>query len=222
MALLLGVLFGLGAEYRRKPTGMHRAGSHSLPFRCEASNLRCAIAHGESRGSGFGSANRPGTTTSGSGRAAHTHIGFAAADHALGGGLGGGLVGRRAGAVFEIGHGFGVAAAEPGFRADRQQRQRLGQIIDRPERMQRAGAGDPDLINPRGDRRFEIFAAPGPGISLPFAPGRNHVRPLVNKKSLPIASKLTAAASNSAALQTLYRQMVPGPGNDFRMPPKSG
>ena len=70
-----------------------------------------------------------------SGRAAH--IGFAPADHALGRGLGVRLGRGRAGAIFKVGSSSRIAAAEPGFGADRQQRQRLRHVVDRAERVQR-------------------------------------------------------------------------------------
>ena len=56
-------------------------------------------------------------------------------------------------------------------------RQRLGDVIDRLEGVQRAGAGIADFIDAGGDRRLDIFATPGTGIALPFTPGRNHCAP---------------------------------------------
>ena len=56
-------------------------------------------------------------------------------------------------------------------------RQRLGDVIDRLEGVQRAGAGVADFINAGRDRRLDIFATPGTGIALPFTPGRNHCAP---------------------------------------------
>src|SRR4029079_10338346 len=70
-----------------------------------------------------------------------------------------------------------VTAAEPGFGADRKLRQRLGDVIDCLERVQRAGTGIADFIEAGGDRRLDIFATPGTGIALPFTPGRNHCAP---------------------------------------------
>ena len=53
-------------------------------------------------------------------------------------------------------------------------RQRLGDVVDRLEGMQRAGAGIADFVDAGGDRRLDIFATSGTGIPLPFTPGRNH------------------------------------------------
>src|SRR4029079_6201231 len=68
----------------------------------------------------------------------------------------------------------GGAAAKPGFCTNRQQRQRLRQIVNRTEGIQRAGAGDADLVNAGRDRSLEIVAPSWTGIALPFAPGGNH------------------------------------------------
>ncbi len=70
------------------------------------------------------------------------------------------------------------APSEPRFGTDRQQRQRLGHVVDRSERVQRTGCGKANFVNAGDDRRFDIFAAPGPRIPLPFTPGRNHFAPL--------------------------------------------
>src|SRR5438105_13108845 len=105
------------------------------------------------------------------------HVGAAAADHAWRGGPGGGRRGGRARPVFEIGPLGTVTAAEPGFGPDLQKRQGLGDVVDRPERMQRAGTGVAHFINSRRDRRLDILATPGTGIALPFTPGRNHRAP---------------------------------------------
>src|ERR1700692_4673505 len=55
-------------------------------------------------------------------------------------------------------------------------RQRPGDVVDRLEGMQRAGAGIADFEQAGADRGFDVFAAAGAGISLPFTPGRNHHR----------------------------------------------
>src|SRR5437899_1819753 len=109
-----------------------------------------------------------------SGRAAH--IGFAAADHALRRGPGVRLRRGCTSAIFEVGHDRRFAPPEPRFGADRKLRQSLGDIVDRAERMQRTCCGKTDFVDARRDRRFDIFATPGPGIPLPIAPGRNHCR----------------------------------------------
>src|SRR5207342_852332 len=83
----------------------------------------------------------------------------------------------RARPVFEVGQLRTVAAAEPGFGPDRKLRQRLGDIIDRLEGVQRAGAGIADFIDPGGNRRLDVLAPSGTGIPLPFTPSRNHCAP---------------------------------------------
>src|SRR5271170_4449045 len=44
------------------------------------------------------------------------------------------------------------------FGTNRQQRQRLGDIINGAKRMQCAGRGKANFVNARSDRRFDIFA----------------------------------------------------------------
>ena len=75
-----------------------------------------------------------------------------------------------------------VAAAEPGFGPDRKLRQRLGDVIDRLEGVQRAGAGIADFIDSGGNRRLDVLATSGTGIALPFTPGRNHCAPSQRRK----------------------------------------
>src|ERR1700738_987592 len=121
-----------------------------------------------------------------SGRAAH--IGFAAADHALRRGLGIGLGVSSAGAIFPLGHRSRIAPAKPRFGTHRQQRQRLRYVVDRAERMQRASAGNADLVDAWGNGCFDILAATGPGVPFPFTPGRNHPRPLAEAAIICIKS----------------------------------
>src|SRR3954452_25114946 len=40
--------------------------------------------------------------------------------------------------------------------------------------MQRAGGGNADFVDAGADRGFDVLAAAGARISLPFTPGRNH------------------------------------------------
>ena len=67
-----------------------------------------------------------------------------------------------------------LAAAEPGFGTDRQLRQRLGDVIDRLEGVQRAGAGIADFIDAGVIGASMFSPRPGAGIPLPFTPRRNH------------------------------------------------
>ena len=67
-----------------------------------------------------------------------------------------------------------AGSRRPGFGTDRELRQRLGNVIDRFERVQRTSASVADFIEAGGDRRLDVLTASGAGISLPFTPGRNH------------------------------------------------
>src|ERR1700737_5026571 len=82
-----------------------------------------------------------------------------------------------------------MATAEPRLGTDRQQRQRLGNIVDRLEGMQRTGAGITDFVQAGADRGFDVLAAANAGISLPFTPGRNHHRFLATSKVTTICIK---------------------------------
>src|SRR5439155_16012547 len=129
------------------------------------------------------------------------------ADHALGSRLGIGLRRGPAGAVFEIRRVGGVPAAEPGLRADRKQRQRLRQIVDRAERIERTSAGDPDLVDPGRYRRRELVAPSGTGIALPFVTGRNHQRPPRGRSAAKFVSSLSVSPRLGRVLNTATHKM---------------
>jgi hypothetical protein len=57
-----------------------------------------------------------------------------------------------------------------------QQRLCLRDIIDCTERVQRTRSRIPDFVNARSDRGLDIVIATSPRISLPFAPGRDHLK----------------------------------------------
>src|SRR6185312_7599958 len=132
------------------------------------------------------------------------HIGFAPADHALGRGLGVPLGRCRAGSVFEIGGFFRIAPTEPRLRADRQRRQRLGDVIDRAERVQRTGSRKTNFIDARRYGRLNVLAAPRAGVALPFTPSRDHYLPLAAHWPQTSESKVRSANADLTAFSTLY------------------
>src|ERR1700730_5232601 len=75
--------------------------------------------------------------------------------------------------------------------------------------MQRSGAGMAGIIDAGSDRRFDVFAAPSPGISLPFAPGRNH-------RSAPASSKTTFIFKSFGWKRRLFCNLNVSLRNQFR------
>src|SRR6476619_5346920 len=89
-----------------------------------------------------------------------------------------------------------------------QPRQRLRDIVDRLERVQRTGTGIAHFIEAGADRRLDILAAPGSGVALPFTPGRDHCRVLAIEKSPiicinPFSSKAPFALKSEYMERTL-------------------
>src|SRR5580692_8217628 len=70
--------------------------------------------------------------------------------------------------------------------------------------MQRAGAGIADFEQTGADRCFDVLAAPWPGISFPFTPGRDHRRILATSKTTTIFIK----SFNLAALFMLESECL--------------
>ena len=83
----------------------------------------------------------------------------------------------------------GLAAAEPGFGTDRQQRQRLGDIIDRAERVQRTGSGKTNFVNARARSAPRYFRhAPARGYRFHSLQVEIIADPLAARRPLIFAS----------------------------------
>ena len=203
---------------------MHRAGMRQrrlgwsriveTPVRNCAPEVRCFASPRND-----GHWRSPRNDAAESGRAAH--IGFAAADHALGGGLGGGLgklrrCGIRGRAC------FGVAAAEPGFRADVSSASDCATLSTAPNECSAPvpamrtsyipGVIGASIFSPRPARGYRFHSL---HVEIMFAPRQS-------KSRYQLDLILQPAASNSAGVRTLCLANGSAPRNDLNLSRISG
>src|SRR3954469_22227231 len=76
--------------------------------------------------------------------------------------------------------------------------------------MQRPSAGKTDFVNAGADRRFDILALPGSGITLPLAPFRNHPSSPRNARALQHFSSISRSGALFARqFERLVATIVP-------------